>query len=366
MRPKDQLRVFTTMILGERLKKGDQFLKQAKRASEKFNHLLAVVAAEQSRPRSNETGRHGRMAEQESGELESQLGKRRRLQQHHGEFLGLPGDLPGGGGGCGDCGGGDSDGGDGGNGGDGGDGGDGGGECGGEGVGEGGGDGGGDGGEGGEWGERGEGGQGVEAGEGAEGGQVAEVCSSDGSDEDPFGAATDTLTLHRQRRHVVCRACTFLNQPGSDSCSMCNSAAQESLRWCGDGGGGHAWLELPQSDTMFFDTLFAQYPYGILPQKKMLNASGGHSDAQLTNETTNLALDVLLSAEQHEDMSSEDDPQVEHLRIFWEHAKMQSPERMQKAFEDLSRFPLIDCPQLGEWNTPQAKFAGLVMQLGNS
>ena len=116
LRPKDQLRVFTTMILGERLKKGDQFLKQAKRASEKFNHLLAVVAAENSRPRSNETGRHGRMAEQESGELESQLGKRRRLQ-HHGEFLGLPGDLPGGGDGCGDCGGGDSDGGDGGNGG---------------------------------------------------------------------------------------------------------------------------------------------------------------------------------------------------------------------------------------------------------
>ena len=52
LRPKDQLRVFTTMILGERLKKGDQFLKQAKRASEKFNHLLAVVAAEKSRPRS--------------------------------------------------------------------------------------------------------------------------------------------------------------------------------------------------------------------------------------------------------------------------------------------------------------------------
>ena len=147
---------------------------------------------------------------------------------------------------------------------------------------------------------------------------------------------------------------------------MCNSAAQENLRWCGDGGGGHAWLELPQSDGMFFDTLFSQYPYGILPRKKMLNASGGHSDAQLSNETTNLALDVLLSAEQHEDMSSEDDPQVEHLRIFWEHAKMQSPERMQKAFEDLSRFPLIDCPQLGEWNTPQAKFAGLVMQLGKS
>ena len=95
----------------------------------------------------------------------------------------------------------------------------------------------------------------------------------------------------------------------------------------------------------------------------MLNASGGHSDAQLSNETTNLALDVLLSADEHEDMH-EDDPKVEQLRIYWEHAKMQPPEKIQKAFEDLSRFPLIDCPQLGEWNTPQAKFAGLDMQLG--